>query len=362
MYDIAIVGAGPAGSTLARLLGQRYKILLIDPRPLSEEAAGRGQGKCCGGLLAPDAQKIMATMGLGLPAQVLVGPQLFVVRAIDLVRNSERFYQRFYINIDREKFDRWLVSLIPDRVATHFGAAVGRYDRKDASFTLHLQQGVKKWQAEAKFLVAADGANSLLRKQASGKPRLSRQYIAIQEWSLVDKAMPYFTALFDNRLSDFYGWTIPKGNHLLTGLALRPGPGAAKSFQAFKNRLTSYGLALGVPTKREGAFIVRPNWAHSLAVADGIAFIGEAGGWISPSSAEGLSYAFASALAAAKALHDLADEPLAAYAKATRRLRLKILAKNIKSPAMYHPTLRCLAMGSGLLSVRMQPSVGRKLL
>ncbi|MPL59310.1 hypothetical protein SDC9_04859 [bioreactor metagenome] len=30
MYDVLIIGAGPAGSSLARLIGDKYKVLLID--------------------------------------------------------------------------------------------------------------------------------------------------------------------------------------------------------------------------------------------------------------------------------------------------------------------------------------------
>ena len=30
MYDVAIIGAGPAGTTLARLIGDQYKVLLIE--------------------------------------------------------------------------------------------------------------------------------------------------------------------------------------------------------------------------------------------------------------------------------------------------------------------------------------------
>ncbi len=35
---------------------------------------------CCGGLLAPDAQKMLAKLGLGLPNEVIVGPQMFSVK------------------------------------------------------------------------------------------------------------------------------------------------------------------------------------------------------------------------------------------------------------------------------------------
>ena len=79
MYDIAIVGAGPAGATLARLVGGRYKVLCIDKRPAVGIPRGFCTGKCCGGLLAPDAQKMLSQLGLGLPKSVLEGPQLFVV-------------------------------------------------------------------------------------------------------------------------------------------------------------------------------------------------------------------------------------------------------------------------------------------
>jgi flavin-dependent dehydrogenase len=40
MYDIAIIGAGPAGATLARLIGDQYKVLLIEKRRLPDESEG----------------------------------------------------------------------------------------------------------------------------------------------------------------------------------------------------------------------------------------------------------------------------------------------------------------------------------
>jgi flavin-dependent dehydrogenase len=104
MYDVAIIGAGPAGATLARLIGDRYRILLVDRRRSASAADRAIANKCCGGLLAPDAQKMLSKMGLGLPRSVLVDPQLFVVRAIDIQQHLERYYQRFYVNMDRQNF------------------------------------------------------------------------------------------------------------------------------------------------------------------------------------------------------------------------------------------------------------------
>ena len=47
-YDIAIIGAGPAGATLARLLDKQYKVLLLDKRDLMEPGGRRDQNAVAG--------------------------------------------------------------------------------------------------------------------------------------------------------------------------------------------------------------------------------------------------------------------------------------------------------------------------
>ena len=46
--------------------------------------------------------------------------------------------------------------------------------------------------------------------------------------------------------------------------------------------------------------------------------------------------------------------PLAAYRRATRHLRWKLLAKNLKCPFMYQPFLRRLVLKSGLTSIHVE--------
>ena len=71
VYDVAVIGAGPAGSTLSkRLASNNRKVLLIDAQNDSSK-------KPCGGLLAPDAQKELAHFDLVLTKKILVDPQNF---------------------------------------------------------------------------------------------------------------------------------------------------------------------------------------------------------------------------------------------------------------------------------------------
>ena len=119
MYDVAIIGLGPAGATLARLLDPKFKVIAIDKKSGAGKTPFR---KPCGGLLAPDAQKALSKFNLALPKDVLVDPQIFAVKTVDTEQSLVRYYRRFYMNLDRHKFDMWLVSLIPEHIEIARGA------------------------------------------------------------------------------------------------------------------------------------------------------------------------------------------------------------------------------------------------
>jgi len=331
MYDVAVIGGGPAGATLARMIAGDFRVLVVEKR--TESADGEGFGsKCCGGLLAPDAQKMLASLGLGLPQHVLLGPQVFVVRVIDLERRVERYYQRHYINIDRGAFDRWLISLIPSSVDVRMGCELKGYEEVKGGFELRLSE------------------NGTAFSERAGR-------IAIQEWVAAEKQPPYFTAIFDREVTDYYSWTIPKDDMLVVGAALSPGEGVSENFELLKRKLGECGFELGRRVRKEAGVLVRPTSPKQICTGGrGIGLIGEAAGWISPSSAEGLSYAFGSATEMASALRREPDDFVRRYKRNTRGLKRNILMKNLKSRFVYGPLLRRCLMRTGLGSVRVLES------
>jgi len=353
MYDIAIVGAGPAGANLARLIGDKYKVLLIDKRDLENKNPKNHTNKCCGGLLAPDAQKMIAKLGLGIPKDILVNPQLFAVRTIDLNNNLERLYQRFYYNMDREKFDKWMVSIIPASVDKKFNSFFKSYAEIPGGYEIRYVYNGQEISTKTRVIVGADGALSRLRKSISKGINIPKRYIAIQEWFACPNNIPYFTAIFDEEISDFYSWIIPKEKYLLLGSALSPRDDTWEKYNRLKTKLTKLGFNFDNKLKTEGAHICRPKKLSEFnAGKDCIALIGEAAGAISPSSAEGISYALRSSLYLAQSLEEDINGFLDRYKQKVKDIKLNLLIKNLKYPAMYNPLLRNLAMKSGLQSIK----------
>jgi flavin-dependent dehydrogenase len=300
-YDIVIVGAGPAGATLARLLESRFRILLIDRRRF---ASGRPRPpKCCAGLLGPDVLKALSRQDLDLPAEVRAEPQAPALRLVDLDDRGERPLRGRFLSVDRDRFDRWLVSLIGPRVKKAFGCAVHGCRRAGGGVEVSFRSGSgRRRRARAAVLVGTDGAGSLVRRRMFPRRPFAPPYLAVQEWHPCPHPAPAATLFLDRRTTDYCGWAIPKGRELVVGASLAVGPGAARRFARFKGRLRrETGLPLGRPARRSGTLFCRTGRGKDIFLGDeSCALAGEAAGLVR--SGYGIGYALASGALLAGAL------------------------------------------------------------
>lgn len=345
-FDIAIIGGGPAGATLARLLDKRFRVLLIDGKTASENSFR----KVCGGLLSPDAQKAFAEFDLTLPKDILVDPQIFSVRTIDLQSRTERHYQRFYMNLNRHKFDLWLEGLVPESTERFYGRCRS-IERRDGVYYINCKGNDGTLHSfTADMIVGADGAGSLVRKYLYPKKKI-RRYTAIQQWFYEEHANPFYSCIFDPATSDCCSWSISKDSLFIFGGAFAP-DGCRESFEKQKLRLAEYGFRFGEPIKTEACVVLRPKSPLDVCTGKDSAFlIGEAAGLISPSSLEGISFAVNSARILAEVLNGGKACPEKIYGRKIIPMKIKILAKVLKCPFMYVPVLRRMVMKSGISSI-----------
>ena len=350
VYDIAVVGAGPAGAIFVKEIASarpELKIVLIDGQ--SPDTA-----KPCGGLLAPDAQKLLARFDLVLPKSVLEDPQIFAVETIDIDQKLVRYYQRHYLNMDRYAFDRWLISLVPQCVDIRKGRC--REIKKENSFySVFIRHGDTEEQVRAKALVGADGGGSVVRRTFFSPMRV--QYVAIQQWfENRGKKLPYYSCIFDAKTSDSCSWTIHKENYIIFGGAFER-QGYRRAFDAQKARLETFlGSSFGEAVKTEACLVSSPRTMKDFCTGkEDVFLLGEAAGFISASSFEGLSSAMYSGKILADALTEGKSykESQRLYQRNTLTLRLKLRIKSFKRALLCSPLTRGIIMRSRIRSIRL---------
>lgn len=351
-YDTVIVGAGPAGANLARLLGKGGEaVLLVD----GSEARGP---KVCAGLLSPDAQAVLARYDVNLPSEVLASPQLFSVRVLDL--GSERLpmrrYLRNYVNMDRAGFDALLRGMVPPNVTVLRAVCTGIARERDG-FSLTLLRNGETVTVSAARVCGADGSSSVVRRSLFRAKRIKR-YVALQEWYPSAEEDSYYSCIFDRETSESCSWIFFKDGTLVFGGAFDP-KNARASFEAQKEKLVRRGTVprevFGTPIRTEACTVSRPTLFRGIFLGGGGAYlVGEAAGLISPSSLEGISYALSASEALADAILHGGDERavLRRYRRETFHLRQKVRVRCLKRPFQYFAPLRALVLRLGVGAIR----------
>jgi geranylgeranyl reductase len=330
------VGAGAAGCACALSLASGTKALLIDMRQHCD-------GRCCGGLLAPDAQAALGRLGFELPSGVRVEPEPRIVHVLDLESGREQNYTRNYWNIDRAGFDAWLLELASSKAELRPGTRLVGVDWQREGFHARIRHKDRIETVQARCLVGAEGARSLVRRRffpAIPKPDLLH---ALQVGLPPSDSLRAHEVIFSSELTDFYAWAIPKPDCVLVGSAFADPATARPRFDKLVQVMCSNcGLSNEV-LSRSARPLSRPRTRdHLLHGGAGILLTGEAAGLVSPSSGEGISYAVESGTAAGRAFGS--KDPARAYISDFDRIASKVCGKFLKARTIFTPWARRLAM------------------
>ncbi|MEM3399703.1 MAG: FAD-dependent monooxygenase [Candidatus Micrarchaeia archaeon] len=327
VYDVVIVGAGPAGCFLAYNLSDRYDVLLVDEKPFPRT-------KPCGGLLVEESQEIIRK--LKPPSHIFASPKQVALEYADFENNiNVRSREKRLWNVSRERFDWWFFNLLENRDIGFVSEtkAIGFEAGKEIRVKL---RGKKQEIVRTRYLVGADGAAAFVRRRMGGSD--IKQYIAVQS-RLPENMYDCVLFVYESSITDFYSWIIPKTTETVVGTAVEI-PVAEKKFEMFKN-LIKKRLGKEVGGMMEAALIFRPMKTDEVFLGrDNIFLVGESAGFISPTTGEGISFALRSAMNLARSFNENETNILEGYRQLCAPLIREIEDKIEKAKIFSDPERR----------------------
>jgi geranylgeranyl reductase len=297
-YDVVIVGAGPAGCMCAfeaQNSAPSLRILLIDKTSFPRT-------KSCGGVLKEEAYHFLTeTLKLSIPETIYSSPRTLDVCYLDWDTNVEFVQQRVFINIDRQRFDSWLLSLVSKSVEIVEETKLCSFEAKEDGVHLTLRQRDRTFLIKTQYLVDASGGKSQIRRAFNMNHITHR--VTIQEWIKPNQTIDNFYAIWDSQITDMVCWMIPKNDHVIIGAALIPKVEPKKKFDVFKEKLQSKFSFSGIVVRKECALIYGPISRKGICLGDDkILIAGEAASLVSPLSGDGITSALMSGYFLGRAL------------------------------------------------------------
>jgi len=340
-YDVVIAGAGPAGAATAGYMSNKLSVLLIDRNSFPRD-------KPCGGILKEDALEFLR--GFDIPNDVFVEPKKLNLRYLDWDNYVEAKQNRYLLNVSRVKFDEWILSLIGEYVDYSDRTELIDVTGQNNYVSLAVEKNNLVKEINCRYLIGASGASSSIRKLVTKKVP-TNSYIAIQEWVKNVDGIEDFLYIFDREITDFYSWIIPKGNLLLIGSAFSSKGGFGREkFELLKKKIeTKIGVS-GPIHKKEAALLIKPKSLDEICLGNHhVLLIGEEAGLISPTSAEGISFALKSGYNCARAINNM-DNVLEAYKKSCAEIVENLENKLKKAELLFNPERRLELFKSGKLA------------
>ena len=340
MYDVIVVGGGPAGSTLAwKLASKGVKTIVLDAAKFPRE-------KVCGDYVEPRGLRILDQMG-GLETLKATSP-LPITHSSTYINSERRYIGKipFYgvhetlpphgFIVPRDVFDSLLLEIAGQAGATiHQETYATGFTPTDSGVQVHAQSKGKKRTYRARAMVGADGVNSVVARSAGLLAGDSR-HIALSQRAYADGfdgGLGEAAFFFDADFFPGYGWMFPmSGRRVNLGVGIlketcqRDGIAVPELFREFFEKLIrSHPHCQHLKLCRPPiGGIVKTYGSAGPNYFDGGLLIGDAGSFVDPMTGEGITPAMESALIAARvisnALHSgrLDAEALSVYEKEYR--------------------------------------------
>ena len=304
LWDVLIVGAGPAGSmTASHLASHGHKVLLIDKEAFPRE-------KVCGDGLVSDSIECLKSVGL-LEAVCAAGNEMDRASVFSPSRISFSIPGKF-ITLRRIILDALLT-----QKATEVGAVFCQGEVRNIALMNSGNSSVFladcQKQVNARIVVIATGARISLPKKLDIVSRISPSGVAVRCYVQSSYCLDHIIGSYDRSIIPGYGWIFPMGKNIYNigiisfrGRKRGKQVNIRKSFHAFISEfppakdIMRYGRVI-TPLRGD---VLRCGLKGSVSYVDNnILVVGEAVGTTLPFTGEGIGKAMESGEIAAGVIH-----------------------------------------------------------
>lgn len=305
--DVVVVGAGPAGSTAARLLAARgARVVLVEARRLPRP-------KLCGGGLTPKAQRLAPPGALSTVERTVERTELRAPRLSPIHLEAPAASVAM---VERARFDLALVE-----AAAAAGAdvrdGVEALDVKEDPFGARVATEQGRLRADA--LVLADGEPSRLARRLGLGGDARRLALALEVDLPFSAALALDVALLEFAVPGGYAWYFPKGDHASVGIgSYRP-----SQHRELKTALRRFAgtLDLDAAAGRLSGHWIPQGLRRGPMASARVVLAGDAAATADPLFGEGISYAMISGAVAAQVVADWEGRRVADLRAYDERLR-----------------------------------------
>lgn len=350
MYDVAIVGSGPAGAACAAFCARAgLSVILFERETFPRE-------KVCGDCLNPACTPVLQRLEIEDDVRALPHGKLRRVDfiaiggrtvSVDLPRDAE-------IAVKRSLFDELLM-----RQARAAGADVR--DGITVTALVRPTSSVPLWNItangerfEARALVAADGRNSSVARLLGMLPRIAKDRVGLQ--THIPLAANFGERVVLQFLREGYSGQAPVGHGVLNLCLV----GRAPSIPALRKWAES---RFGIAPEHAWRTITPLRRAALPPAAPRLFLVGDAARVVEPFTGEGIYYALRSGELAAKSIamllkHGHAEAAVREYAAAHEKLyRGRLWINRIARAAVLSPRIT-----SSLIDARALPPIALRIL